>query len=444
MGLAWPLAFLERAGFHPRAIDLAVEPLDEAAVRQARLVAFSVPMHTALRLAVRASARVRALNPSAHICFHGLYAPLHRDHLLEAHGDSVLGGEVEAELVALAEKLEQASSQVERVPARIEHVPEVTLERLDFPVPQRHGLPLLNRYARLVIGEDSHTAGYVEASRGCKHLCRHCPIPSLYRGRFFAVPEEIVLADAARQVAAGARHLTFGDPDFLNGPAHALRVTRALHARHPELTFDVTVKIEHIVKERALWPELGRLGCLFVVSAVESLSPLVLEKLDKGHSRADVEAALDILGDAGIALRPSLVPFTPWTTLDDYLTILGWIEERRLIEHVDPVQLSIRLLIPPRSRLLELDEVRRLVGPLIAARLTHPWEHADPRLDELQKQVYAAAELGAANREPSSVTFERIRGLAHALAGGKLPVPVADVRSGPRGRAPHLSESWFC
>ena len=69
---------------------------------------------------------------------------------------------------------------------------------------------------------------------------------------------------------------------------------------------------------------------------------------------------------------------------------------------------------------------------------------ADPRLDELQKQVYAAAELGAANAEPSTVTIERIRGLASAVAGGKLPVPVADMHSGPRGRAPHLSESWFC
>src|SRR5207302_645569 len=176
------------------------------AVRQAKLVAFSVPMHTALRLAVRVSAKVRALNPSAHICFHGLYAPLHRDHLLEAHADSVLGGEVEEELVTLAERLSAPRP--------------IVLERLDFPLPQRQGLPQLDQYARLLVGEVSHTAGYVEASRGCKHLCRHCPIPSVYGGRFFAVPEEIVIGDAVRQIAAGARHLTFGDPDFLNGPAH--------------------------------------------------------------------------------------------------------------------------------------------------------------------------------------------------------------------------------
>jgi radical SAM superfamily enzyme YgiQ (UPF0313 family) len=418
--LAWPIAFLERAGFSPRAIDLAVEPLDEEAVRRARLIGFSVPMHTALRLAVRAADRVRTLNPRAHLCFYGLYAPLNREHLLEAHGDSVIGGEYEEELVALAEKL---SAQ------------PVVLSRLNFIAPQRKNLPPLDKYAHLVVGETSHTAAYVEASRGCKHLCRHCPIPSVYGGRFFAIPEEIVLEDIAQQVALGARHITFGDPDFLNGPAHAMRVARSLHAQFPDVTFDVTVKIEHILKEKMLWPELRDLGCLFVVSAVESLSPLVLDRLQKNHTRADVDAAIDILRAAQITMRPSLVPFTPWTTIEEYRELLEWIAERDLVEQIDPVQLAIRLLIPPGSKLLELDEVRRLIGPLQRARLTYQWEHP---LDELQHQIFLAAQ------EASS--FTRIRGLAHAFAEGKLApldFPVEN-KGGPRGRAPHLSESWFC
>jgi radical SAM superfamily enzyme YgiQ (UPF0313 family) len=435
MGLAWPLAFLEQAGFRPRALDLAVEPLDEEAVRRARLIAFSVPMHTALRLAVPLSARVRALNPSAHLCFHGLYAALHREHLLEAHADSVLAGEVEPELVRLAERL----SAGDAAPPRL-----VALDRLNFVAPQRNGLPPPGRYAKLVVGDFSHTAGYVEASRGCKHLCRHCPIPSVYGGRFFVVPVEIVLEDATRQVALGARHLTFGDPDFLNGPGHALTVARALHARHPEVSFDVTVKIEHILAHREVWPELRALGCLFVVSAVESLSPTVLEKLDKGHTREEVDAAVELLRAAGISLRASLVPFTPWSTLDDYRELLRWVEARGLDDEIDPVQLAIRLLIPPGSRLLELDELRRRLGPLSRARLSYQWEHDDPRMDELQRAVWAAAQTGAEAGEPGRATLTRIRGLAHAIAEGKLPPEPPPPSSGPRGRAPHLSESWFC
>ncbi len=445
MGLAWPLAFLERAGFRPRAIDLAVEPLDEEAVRAAQLVAFSVPMHTALRLAVPVAAKIRALNPSAHICFHGLYAALHRDHLLEAHGHSVLAGELEAELVALAERLPDGGTVAEGAAADDHAAPRlVVLDRLNFAAPQRNGLPPLDKYARLLVGDVSHTAAYVEASRGCRHLCRHCPIPSVYGGRFFVVPEEIVLADAARQIAAGARHITFGDPDFLNGPEHALAVARGLHAAHPDVTFDVTVKVEHILRQRQIWPELRRLGCLFVVSAVESLSPVVLEKLDKGHSRADVDEAIDLLRAAGVSLRASLVPFSPWSTLADYLELIDWIVARDLVDEIDPVQLSIRLLIPPGSKLLELDEVRRLVGPLNRARLSYQWEHADPRVDALQRAVYSAAEAGAAASESPRATIERIRALALAFSDGKSAPELPPPAAGPRGRAPHLSEAWFC
>jgi hypothetical protein len=91
-GLALPLAFLERAGFAPATVDLAVERLDAARARRARLVAISVPMHTALRIGVHAARHIRELNPSAVICFHGLYAALNREFLLQRVADAVLGG----------------------------------------------------------------------------------------------------------------------------------------------------------------------------------------------------------------------------------------------------------------------------------------------------------------------------------------------------------------
>ena len=123
--------------------------------------------------------------------------------------------------------------------------------------------------------------GYLEASRGCNHLCRHCPIPPVYGGRFFVVPQDVVLADARRRVDAGAAHLTLGDPDFLNGPRHAVAVARALHAAFPDVSFDFTAKVEHLLKHRALLPELRALGCAFVVSAAESLSDTVLAHLER-------------------------------------------------------------------------------------------------------------------------------------------------------------------
>src|SRR5262249_24606330 len=147
------------------------------------------------------------------------------------------------------------------------------LRRLPFVTPRRDGLPALDRYARLIgprPGEERVT-GYVEASRGCLHRCLHCPITPVYAGRFFVVPLEVVLADAEQQIAAGARHITFGDPDFLNGVGHSMAIARALHEAHPEVTFDVTTKVEHILRHRERIAELAGLGCVFIVSAVESL-----------------------------------------------------------------------------------------------------------------------------------------------------------------------------
>jgi len=436
LGLAWPLAFLQRAGFAPTTLDLAVEPLDETKVRRARLVAIAVPMHTALRLGVRAVERIRRINATCRIVCHGLYAALNAEHLLSGCADEVLGAESEAALVALAERLDVGDERSTR--------PRATLERLSFPVPRRDGLPALTRYASLLRDGRRVPAGYVEASRGCLHTCLHCPIPPVYGGRFFAVPRDVVLDDVRRLVADGAGHVTFGDPDFLNGPGHASKLVRALHADFPALTYDFTAKVEHIVRHGDMFPEFAATGCVFVVSAVESLSEAVLANLEKGHTRADVEVALDVLRRAGIALRPSFVPFTPWATLGDYLELLEWVESEGLVDQVDPVQFTIRLLIPPGSLLLSRPDIRPFLGELDPAGFTHRWTHPDPRMDVLQREVSTLAEAGARSSEDPAVTFRRIRMRASARAGRREASNVFREPHPERPIPARLTEPWFC
>ena len=433
-GLALPMAFLERAGYRPAALDLAVEPLDEACVRRARLVAISVPMHTALRIGVPVAERIRALHPEAVICFHGLYALLNREWLLERHADAVLGGECEEQLVALACAVDRGE------PPRPAPLP---LARLAFPVPSRSGLPPLARYAALEIGGERFPAGAVEASRGCLHECRHCPIPPVYGGRFFVVPPEIVLEDVRRQVASGARHITFTDPDFLNGPRHAIRIAEAMHAEHPALTFDCTAKIEHLLEHRDLLPRLAAAGCAFIVSAVESLSDLVLRRLDKGHTKADVQAALEITRSAGIALRPSLLPFTPWTTADDYVELVDWVARERLEDGVDPVQWAIRLLIPPGSLLLALPEIRPFLGTLDRENYAWTWTHPDPGMERLHRTVNGIVHEARRAGQHAAITFQRVRAAAYETAG-RRPVEADATHAERRPVAPRLTEPWFC
>jgi radical SAM superfamily enzyme YgiQ (UPF0313 family) len=439
--LASPLAFLEAAGFRPRAIDLAVERFDDEAARAARLVCVAAPMHTGLRLALSAIERVRRVNPTAPIIVYGLYAPLYAPLLRARGAAAVVGGEYEAALVEVARAVERGAAPSSSVP----------LERLRFPAPARAALRPLAGYARLVHPDGrERLVGAVEASRGCKHRCRHCPIPSVYGGRFFVVPREIVLDDISALVAAGAEHITFGDPDFLNGPRHAMEIARAMHAAHPSLTFDVTTKIEHLLAHRALLPELAALGCLFVISAVESLSDRVLAILDKGHTRADVDAALAACRAAGITLRPSLVAFTPWTTLEDYLALFEWIERESLFDAVDPVHLAIRLLVPPGSLLLEHPEARGAFAPFDEATLVHPWTHPDARMDALAAAAMALCEEAAAAGEDPRTTFYRLKALALTVAAGRplppppAPRPHAHTHPPPAPRPPKLTETWFC
>lgn len=437
------MAFLKRTGFQPVALDLAVERLDPEMVRQAKFVGISVPMHTALRLGVHVAGRIRGINPSCHICFFGLYANLNAEYLTSTVADSVIGGEVEEALVRFVQSLE-AGTPIQAVGISLKGRPQApVLQKVVFPLPDRGSLPGLGTYAHLEINGERRLAGEVEATRGCKHFCLHCPIPPVYGGKFFVIPKEVVLEDIRGLVAAGAQHITFGDPDFLNGPGHSLAIVRAMHQEFPELSFDFTAKIEHLLKHRQLFPELAHLGCLFVISAVESLSDRVLSTLRKGHTRQDVFEALNILRGAGIALRPSWVAFTPWTTLEDYLDMLDTVEEQDLVDHVDPVQFSIRLLVPPGSLLLKSSDIMRFVQRLDQPNFYYRWSHPDPRMDILHEEVSRRVEEASARQEDPFVTFEAIRSLAlRALGRPDRPKDRVEHKQGQR--PPRLTESWFC
>ncbi len=439
-----PLGMLKQKGFHADTMDVSVEPFDAEKALRAEFIGISTPMHTALRIGVRVAGQIRKLNQRCHICFYGLYASLNSEYLLDGIADSVIGGEYEEALAALIESVcSNDPVSVEGVAVKGETAHPV-LERLEFTTPERGSLPSLDKYARLEIKGEERLAGYVEASRGCLHSCTHCPIPPVYNGRFFIVAAGVVIEDVRRLVQSGARHITFGDPDFLNGPGHSLKVARALHEEFPHLTFDFTAKVEHLLKHGSLLGEFAAQGCIFIVSAFESMSGTVLSRLDKGHTREDMKKAVRLAREAGITLRPTWVAFTPWTTVGGYIDMLEFVESEGLIDQVDPVQYSIRLLIPPGSLLLSMPETRQWLGPLVQDDFSHTWRHPDPRMDRLHEQVTELVEHDAMNGEDASSTFYRVRELAYATLGSGGPPAQRCGLPGMRLRPPRLTEAWFC
>ena len=429
-GLASPAAWLRRAGADVRCIDLSRDRLDPSAIEQAGLIAIHLPMHTATRLASPVIERVRRGNPRARLVAYGLYAPPNEEYLRGLGVHVVLGPEAEGDLVALACGTETTAAGA-------------GLPRLAFITPDRAGLPGLGRYAslRLPTGE-RRVVGYTESTRGCKHRCRHCPVVSVYDGQFRVVQAAAVLGDIRAQVAAGAQHITFGDPDFLNGPAHARRIVEALAREWPGLTYDVVIKIEHIVRHDDLMIVLRDTGCLFVTSAVESVDDAVLARLEKGHTRAEFERAAARLDDLGLPLVPTFVAFTPWTTISSYLEMLDAIARLDLVQHVSPVQLAIRLLILNGSRLLELEDIRSAVRDFDPQLLAYTWTHPDPHVDALQRDVMAL--VGGRPAGSRVDVFDAVQALARERAGtAAAAIPVGTPRIA-RAAVPYLEEPWYC
>ena len=438
-GLASPAAWLRKRGHTVVCFDLTRQPLNDAAVRDAKLIALYLPMHTATRLAAQLIPSLREHNPRAHLCCYGLYAPMNADYLRSLGVGTILGGEFENQLVHLAERLSALQPSISETQSE----PLVSLERLPFEVPDRSGFPALKDYANLVIpGEGYRIVGSTEASRGCKHLCRHCPIVPVYKGVFRVVNRDVVMEDIRRQVAAGAQHISFGDPDFFNGIKHALEIVQEFHHAFPGVTYDATIKIEHLQKYEEHLPKLKETGCLFVISAVESLDDAVLAKLDKGHTRADFLHVVKTFRQLGMTLHPTFVPFTPWTTMDSYLDLLRVLHSESLVENVAPIQLGIRLLIPEGSYLLPLEDIRRTVGPFDAQALVYPWKHADPRLDALSDTVQSIAAAADRKKDSRSTAFEQIWKAAHAAAG--LAAPALEPALSQTIPVPFLSEPWYC
>jgi radical SAM superfamily enzyme YgiQ (UPF0313 family) len=416
-------------------LDLSLEKLDPESLADAGLVGVYVGMHTATRIAVQALPRIRLLAPRAHLCVYGLYAPMNEALLRGLGVGTILGGEVEPALLSLCQRL--------RINAKpmTQSEPAISLGRIAFEVPDRSGLPKLSRYAHLVLQDGStRVAGFAEGSRGCKHLCRHCPVVPVYQGKFRIVPVDVVMEDIRQQVKEGATHISFGDPDFFNGPTHGLRLARALHEAFPHVTFDATIKIQHLIDHRELLPELRASGCLFITSAVEAVDDDILRFLDKNHTSRDFDRAVALTREAGIALAPTFVAFTPWTTSEGYIALLERLLELQLVESVPPVQLTIRLLVPEGSWLLKLPGFKEKLLAFDPALLGYPWIHPDPRVDRLQQDLQAEVagceQAGVARRD----VFAALWRMAHEAAARPAPQLAGNLGA----PIPRLSEPWYC
>ncbi len=132
----------------------------------------------------------------------------------------------------------------------------------------------------------------------------------------------------------------------------------------------------------------------------------------------------------GLTLAPTFIPFTPWTTRESYRELLELLVELDLVEHVAPVQLALRLLIPRGSRLLELDDVQAVLRAFDEPALLYRWQHPDPEVDALARQALRIAASRGSRREIFGYALEP----GERSPARSRPRPFAAHRDSPHGR----------
>ena len=305
-------------------------------------------------------------------------------------------------------------------------------------VPDRTILPSITDYSHIVDGSNNLIAGSVETTYGCKHECTHCPVPIEFKGMFKTFGTEKIITDVTNQVEEGAKHISFNDPDFFNGPKHALKILQLLNEKHPSITYDSTIKVEHILKYPDYFQELKNLNMLFVISAFETTNDHVLNILQKNHSFNDLNKAVELSLENKIDIRPTWMPFSPWTEQNDLISIIKLIENYKLRETVDPIQLTIKLLVPKNSLILKRPEMKEYLLDYDPASFSYAWQYKFPNIDNIQNELFTYVLQHESENE-----YAQYLGLVDILESHTNETLLNSEKYSQR-IVPKLSETWFC
>ncbi|MDP5276631.1 arsinothricin biosynthesis radical SAM protein ArsL [Chengkuizengella axinellae] len=395
---------LMKEGFNVSVLDTYVDGIIEDKFQGNDLIAISVPLFDAVHAGIEIAKLAAKVNPEAHITFFGQHATINATRLAGKYSDSCICGEWEYPLTLLTkhlngdiqEDLPGVLSGEQAMKGNSIH-PYMSRDHLD--VPSRHILPPLHKYPQKQINRllgSEQIVGSTEIARGCHHKCLYCSVFAAYDGKVILVNEEIVIQDVKNLVEGGMTHLTFVDADFFNAKYHGIKILRKLHQQFPNLTYDFTTRVDHILENKETLAEMKQLGVKFITSALEFPSKEVLDAVAKDTSIEDITEAIAYLREIDIKLNPTFIMFNPWTSLDDIVTFRTFVEDNALGDLVDPIQYETRLYLYKGSPLLHKESIQSL--DLTEYEFHYDWKHPDPKLDELYYEMLTPPEEGIFKR----------------------------------------------
>ena len=384
LGIAGPAAYLRAAGVTVQTVDLTRESGKQ--VDPAEMIAFSIAIFGSIEPPLAKAREFRASGYTGPMVFYNQYAIVQPETFLLDERCFVIMGEFEEILVECV-ALHAAGQSIAEAP----HVysqggvrPGKNFKRKRFLPPDRSGLPHLSTYARW----DGRTLGNVETMRGCAHPCAYCSVFAAYERTVIKIPEEVILADIDAVVEMGAEHITFIDADFFSTGKRGHGVVQQMKARHPDLTFDITARLDDVIRHQTLLGSFRQLGCLELTSAFEFPDESTLKILRKGITVDQMRSAVSILKETGIRLKPTFITYNPWNNLDKMQDMEGMLKRLGIEEPLDPMQSQTRLLLYKGSPLLKQAEIQNLK---LADRGTYyTWTHPDERVDDAYAELAGA------------------------------------------------------
>lgn len=343
------------------------------------LIAFSVATFGAISSTVELAKTLRKEGYSNPFIFYNQYAIVQPDTFLLDDACFVINGVYEPVLLNIVKALQEHKSvqSVDFVLSKTNSEAKKLLKLNTFFVPDRSVLPPLSQYVK----RKGSIVGNVETMRGCAHGCTYCSVFAAYQKRVIKIPIEIVLADIAQVVKMGAKHITFIDADFFSTGKRGITIIERMHMLFPDLTFDLTMRLDDAIRYREYFPDLKQWGCVEVTTAIEFPVETVLNEIEKKISLADIEEGIQILQKANIEINPTFITFNPWVTMAQIEGLDEFLKDLKLGSTLKLEQAITRLLLFKGSPLLEHEKIKTLC--LTDRGTFFDWNHPDQEVDEM-------------------------------------------------------------
>ncbi|HYS05985.1 MAG TPA: radical SAM protein [Candidatus Dormibacteraeota bacterium] len=310
---------------------------------------FTFNRHEAMRLAALARKAV----PSCFIVAGGPHATHLPHHLLLGYPqiDVVVRGEGEETMLDLVRARERGDPNPRltgipgitfRSPDKADGKPDVPTCALPTATPGKECLdtpdrPVIADLDRLphpavdpaTIGVDPVTQfEFIITSRGCPAACTFCSSPDFWgRGLRFRSAASMVEEVRLLRERHGVVYVSVRDDTFTVHKKRVVDFCRMLIEQKIDLLWDCQSRVNAVDEERLVW--MRRAGCTHIQYGVESGSPRMLERLNKGITLEQVRAAALATRRVGLGLSIYLITGIDSETDDDLAATLRLIEEIR-------------------------------------------------------------------------------------------------------------------